>query len=368
MKPERYKVYIYRDTNNIVMRVDRALLLILLLVGSIVFLWYNNAGTSNKEQKFTAIPVKSLVYDYYPWLTDTEIVRIIYSYPRYLANTTYFFVELEIPDEVINYLASLANSKYVNIEPKEGLFNPVIFAAKSVGSSFSYAGIFNYKVVENSTYGIPKKIIVTLSSDNVPIDYNLIIVEFFRPYQGHFYNFQYGISIDRVGQVIGGYRVERRDGGPSVFIGSDEYWAFAIISSAYYFTTPAPVVLSRDVYIPVYSNDSLFVKADYGNYGQGNVGVAIGLLFVMKDGSKIIASFEDGVDVDYYSGVSSATGIPVCKIKLDLRKLQSVRAFVERNCAIDWNNLDYVSKVYIGINAHWYSDIVLRNFFVGYLT
>jgi len=351
------------------MRIKELLLIFLLVVGA-VYLWYNwhSTGTSDQGIKLTATPVKSIVYDYYPWLTGTEVVRVIYSYPRHLVNTTYFFVELEIPEGVISYLSSLLNMKYADITLKDSLITPVIFAARDAGGRFDYARIFSYKVVENTTDGIPKRIVVTLYTDDVPQDYNLLIVEFFRPYHEFFLKMPYNTYIEYVGQVVGDYLVERRDGGPDIRIEADSIWSKAIRAYAYYVTSPSATVLSRDAYIPIYSNDSLFIKADYACGRQCNVGIAIGLLLVMKDGSRRIVSFEDGQSTNYYSGVPSAAGIPVCRIAINLREFQSVRALIERSCGIDWRDISHVSRIYLGLNCYWYSDLALRNFFIGYLT
>jgi len=351
------------------MRVRKLLLVFLLVVG-VAYLWYNwhSIGTSDQGIKITATPVKSIVYNNYPWLTGTEVVRVIYSYPRHLVNTTYFFVELEIPDEVVNYLTSLLNVKYADITPKDGLIIPAIFAAKASYGGFDYARVFNYRVIENTTDGIPKRIVVTLYVGDVPQDYNLLIVEFFRPYHEFFLKIPYNTNIEYVGQVVGDYLVEKREWGPSIRIEADSIWSRAIKASAWFIIDPRVTVLSREVYIPIYGNDSLFIKADYACGGQCSVGIAIGLLLVMKDGSRRIVSFEDRQSANYYADVPSATDIPVCTIAINLREFQSVRALIERNCGINWEDISHISRIYLGLNCYWYSDLALHNFFIGYLT
>jgi len=376
------------------MKLNRlSIIFLLLVIAGAIYLWQSNSGVSNREGILKAVPVKSAIYNNYPWKYGTEVLRIIYSYPReQISDNMLFYVEVEIPDEVINYIRLILNnySMYPDFT-KEGLTTPLVFIAKDAITNFEYIPV-NIYVLEYTLEGIPKRFLVIANSSEIPRDYNLLIVEFNNPYFESFYD-DGPVCINNVGDQFGDWKVVVSRKAYSSDRFCLQYSKSRI--SLYEFVIDAPTtgeldnryfLAERSVYIPV-ENKPLLISwysdaSDPAAYGTRNDAILLGLLLRLKNGTEMLIDLrlpagEDDIVMfvpDLYQDILSP-GVLRCNITISDPSLRGKLIPISLSaCGIDLGrDAEAITKIYFGMLYEdvwrWvgFSKVIrLYYFFVGY--
>jgi len=376
------------------MKANVRLLLIFIALGILGYFVYMNLLPHSNKDVYKARLVESAIYNNYPWKYNTEVVRVIYSYPRdQIPHNTLFYVELTIPTEVINYIESILNnySVYPNYTD-EGLTTPLVFIARDTGTNFEYIPV-NYYVLEYNQRGIPTRLLAIANSSDIPTNYNLVIVEFNNPYFESFYD-DGPACINAVGDRFGDWTVVVFSGRRSSVDRFCLQYSTSRVS-LYEFLIDAPTMgrdyhryflAERTVYIPA-ENKPLLISwysdaSDPFPYNTRNDAVLLGLLLRLKNGTEMLIDLRlpigDG-DVatsvpDLYQDILPP-GVLRCNIVISDPSLRGRVVPISLGaCGIDWGrDVEAITKVYFGM---FYEDmwgwvgtgktIRLYYFFVGY--
>jgi len=335
-----------------------AILAICILGAGAYMLVYNNHQQPSSPYQ-TAKLVTSSLFESYPFLNPIEMYRIVYQYDRSAipSTATYFYVNITIPQEVVQKL-----DQYAQNYPYDASLIPLVYAVTNdqVNSKFTnFVNTFNVHIINTDQYGVPTKIQAVFKTSDVPSTDNYVIVVFPIPYTNFFQklntvtNPAVGTNVgDNWTVLVGGSST----GGfysivPAYFANRySSYKAIHLHGYNYNYAVQSYILLSKSEDIPVDPNKPLYVySALYWttSYSDSRWAVLIGMEFVNVTGDTYKVLLVRGTLPNPIAAITSKFDC-VVHIPTNIGYTDAA-SYIRTTCNnLDWNKITKIDKIYIG--------------------